>query len=445
MQLIREVRSSEGILKRFCAELPADRKLLGNDFDMDYFLSKEKKHRVYIVKETGARLTYGVSLKVLANFVDSLPRSGNVSMIPEYVVTMRNKQFVCEVLLPEGSPIRRAIGKPASTKQVAKCSSAFEACVELRRGNYLDANLIPIFTKSVPIMRNAVLAVSSKKEEYDMRTKPLLWSVRDEEDFLYVTVLSLENPQYLERKSQPIAILTRRPMPHIPPFPLYLGPGKSSPVISIAINDPLHMAATLFQQITTFTLIVFKDVFSKEYEPNSSSMPYFMAPIVTDAAISVGSNAAELIDWKAIELVDKYEVGPFFIGLPWDQTTPDSFFEDKFISDPFDGSRKFWSVGVSHELKPLDPVPENTAPRPGTRKNNDNIMEYSCSLWEKARSRRKFREDQPVIECQLVSLRRNLLDEHDIVDEKPRKCFLIMEPLKISPVCLSNSFLNVLF
>ena len=66
-------------------------------------------------------------------------------------------------ILPEESPVRGAVGRPCSTKQVAKCSAAFEACLLLRKGKYLDEYLSPIFTKQLPAMRNALLAVDSKK------------------------------------------------------------------------------------------------------------------------------------------------------------------------------------------------------------------------------------------------------------------------------------------
>ncbi len=71
-------------------------------------------------------------------------------------------------------------------------------------------------------------------------------------------------------------------------------------------------------------------------------------------------------------------------------------------------------------------------------------MEYSCSLWAKARSRRTFDPNQREIEAELISLRRNLLDEFDTPEEdSPKKCFVILEPLKISPVCLQLiSFLH---
>jgi endoribonuclease Dicer len=94
-------------------------------------------------------------------------------------------------------------------------------------------------------------------------------------------------------------------------------------------------------------------------------------------------------------------------------------------------------VGVTQQYKPLDPVPPNTAPRKGTRNNNENIMEYSCSLWSKARTRRTFDAEQRVIEAEFIPLRRNLLDDFDAPEkETPKKCFIILEPLKISPVSI---------
>lgn len=158
---------------------------------------------------------------VLANFVDSLPRP-DVARQAEYVITVQNKQFVCEVILPEGSPIRGSIGqchsipfdqgwpswssiqfskddmlinyvgRPASTKQVAKCSAAFDTCLELVKAKYLNEWLLSTFTKQLPAMRNALLAVSSKKREaYPMKTKPRLWSFEGAPEQYFLTVREL--------------------------------------------------------------------------------------------------------------------------------------------------------------------------------------------------------------------------------------------------------------
>lgn len=426
--LVREVRKNEGLLRHFCQALPADRLLTGNDFDIDYFLAKERQHRVYTEPSTGAKLTYKKSLTILANFVSSLPHSSETSLTPEYVMISQNKQFVCEVILPDTSPIRGAIGQPASTKQVAKCSSAFEACLLLRKGKYLDASLLSTYVKQLPAMRNAHLAINSKKQEsYDMRTKPELWSVGNIPDELYLTVFTLADPSCLLRPSRPLGLLTKSALPQLPEIPLFFGQERQSHVISRPLSKAIKMETSMLDMINKFTLRIFDDVFSKEYKTDLARMPYFLVPIKISTLVT--DSPSNLIAWDILIQVQANE------ELRWDDNTPEIFFEDRYIVDLYDGSRKLWAKKVTHDYKPLDPVPPNTAPRTGTRKNNDNIMEYSCSLWSKARSFRTFREDQPVIEAEYIPLRRNLLDDGDFIEsEAPRKCFIILEPLRISAV-----------
>jgi len=454
--IIREVRLNEGVLEKFCRALPEDRKLLGKEGDIDHFLAKERLHRVYVVPETGAKLTYKMSLMVLANFVDSLILRPDGPTNPDYIVTVQNKEYICEVILPETSPIRGAIGRPHSTKAVAKCSAAFETCVLLREGKYLDENLLPIFTKQLPAMRNALLAVDSKKREaFDMRTKPNLWSLRGIPEELYLTVLDLEDCQCLDRPSQPLAILTRTILPQLPSFILHFGAGKNSPIHLTPFVRSLKLTDSLLDQINTFTLCIFDDVFSKEYFSDIGKMPYFLVPIKINTSFDGNSNPVQIIAWDIISHVTqnqeewnqqrerqkrenqtqerKGQENHKWENKVW-KDVPDEFFSDKFIVDPYDGSRKLWTVGLTHQYKPLDPVPAGAAVRKGTRRNNENILEYSCSLWAKARQRVTFDEHQPVIEAKVISLRRNLLDPFDASENESQRCFIVLEPLKVSPL-----------
>lgn len=437
-QIIREVRVHESVLKNFCQQLPEDRLLTGCSFDMDHFLAKEKSHRVYKVPETGAKLNYKISLMVLSNFVDSLPHGPGTILNAEYILSIESGQFICEAILPEASPVRGAVGRPCSTKQVAKCSAAFETCLLLRKGGYLNEWLLPIYTKQLPVMRNALLAVDSKKlEAYNVRNKPSIWSAGSNPDELFISILSLDDPKSLYRAPQPLALLTRLPLPELPSFRLHFGGGKDSIVLIKSYVQSLRIDESVLRLINAFTLCIFDDVFSKSYESNPSQMPYFLAPVKNsfsmqqvDPSDVINMDILVAVEDSILRLGDKH----------WENTTwkdaPDKFFEDKFLVDPWDGSRKLWSVGVDARFKPLDPVPLTSAPRNGARKNNDNIMEYSCSLWAKARARRTFDETQRVVEARLISLRRNLLDEFDASElEAPKQCWVILEPLKISPVC----------
>jgi endoribonuclease Dicer len=257
-----------------------------------------------------------------------------------------------------------------------------------------------------------------------------------------VTVLTLDRPECLDRASQPLALLTRSPIPALPAFLLHFGAGRNSPIQATTLALPVNVDASLLHQINAFTLCIFNDVFSKDYEPDVANMPYFLAPASSHSSIDITSDPFEVISWEILRAVEEYqtEIGE----TPWEsklwQNAPDEFFKDKFIVDPWDGSRKLWSVGVDHRFKPLDPVPPNSAPRKERRKNNDNIMEYSCSLWAKARARRTFDVNQRVVEARYISLRRNLLDEFDTEEsESPKQCWVILEPLKISPVSSAPS------
>lgn len=443
-EIIKEVRHNANKLKRFCEALPEDRKLTGNDFNMDYFLAKESRSRIYSVPSTGAMLNYKTSLAVLANFVDRLPQAQEENFVVEYIMTVVNKQFVCETNLPEKSPVRGAVGRPASTKQVAKCSAAFETCLKLIEGKYVDEYLVPIFTKQLPAMRNALLAVDSKKREaYTMRTKPKMWSIGGIPETLFVTVLKLNTPEVVGRPSQPLALITRAPIRQLPSFYLHFGADQHSLVDAIPLQQALLVSSTSLNQINNFTLRIFYDVFSKLYETNLEATPYFLVPIRPEITITSESSPNDVISWDILQVVYDYEQKwdkKEFDNKLW-QSAPDEYFADKYIVDRHDGSRKFWTVGVTKEHKPLDPVPPGCAPRRHARYNTSNILEYSISLWAKSRSQRTFDPDQRVIEAEYISLNRNLLDEYAAPNEERKtKAFLIMEPLIISPVTLLLCF-----
>lgn len=432
------IKTHEEALRKFCEAMPEDRKLTGNDYNMEYFLQKDKGQRQYTVPETGAKLNYRRSLVCLASFVSSLPHPPETALTPEYVVSPVDGGFHCEVILPSVSPIRNAVGRVHSSKAVAKCSAAFEMCLELVKAKYLDENLRPVFTKQLPLMGNARLAVSShKSKEYDMRVKPEMWSILGEPAELYAMALTLGNPMALGRPSVPLLLLSRHPIPQIAPFPLFFGTDRSSQARCIPVPGTLKIDANRLQGLATFTLRIFDDIFSKEYDASAAELPYFLAPTSTDHAFSFSSanGVDDIVAWKTIDHIQCNS------SVTYEFNEPDEFFKGKFLSDPWDGSRKFYLLSRRHDLKPTDPVPEGVvAPkRRAWMKTCEphDILNYSVSLWSKSRSRITFRDDQPVVEAELLPIRRNILDKN-LADEdmNPKRCFLILEPMRISTVSL---------
>ncbi|KAK4043407.1 dicer-like protein 1 [Parachaetomium inaequale] len=429
-------KQSEDALRKFCEAMPEDRKLTGNNFNMDYFLRKEKGQRQYTVPETGAKLNYKQSLICLAAFVASLPHPPEVNLTADYVVLPVPGGYQCEVTLPDSSPIKRATGKIYASKAVAKCSAAFEVCLMLIKGKYLDQHLRPTFTKQLPAMRNARLAVSSKKkEQYKMRIKPEIWSALGEPTELYVMALTLADPAALDRQSSPLLLLTRQPMQRVASFPLYFGKNRSSAVDCVPVPGCVELDDSQIQGLTAFTLALFNDVFSKEYEATAAQLPYFLAPTRMEHAADFTSvtDTSCVVDWATVMFARENER----IVCTFDE--PDDFFTDKYVADPYDGSRKFFLRGRRHDMKPTDPVPEGiVAPKHRawriTCKKHD-ILNYSLSAWSKSRTFMTLKEDQPVVEAEVLPIRRNLLDDHIGDDDlEPKPCFLVLEPLRISPL-----------
>ncbi|KAK0643580.1 hypothetical protein B0T16DRAFT_332025 [Cercophora newfieldiana] len=431
LEHVQRTYASETQLRDFCQTLPEDRKLKGIDFGPESFPSKGRE---YIVPKTGAKLNYRESLVYLATFVACLPHPPEVNLTPEYVVSPVGGGYQCEVLLPSVSPITKASGRAYSSKAMAKCSAAFEMCLELIKGKYLDGHLLPVFTKQLPALRNARLAVSSKKRaEYNMRIKPERWSVLGEPTELYLMALTLAKPDALGRRSRPLLLLTRDPIPRIAPFPIFLGTDRSTEVLCTPLPAAIRVNSDSLQSLTATTLRLFDDVFSKLYKASASELPYFIASARQDHSFDFSSvtDPNDILDWDLVRFVSENE------KLSYSFDAADEFFHNKFVSDPWDGSRKFYLLGRRKDMKPTDPVPPGVV-APGRRAwmkcQDHDILNYSNSLWSASRAKRVFEKDQPVVEAELLSNRRNILDEN-VIDEdmESKRCFLILEPMRISP------------
>ncbi|OHE95729.1 RNase3 domain-containing protein [Colletotrichum orchidophilum] len=431
---VAQATYDENILRRFCSALPEDKKIMGIDINASV-MQGDLHYQTYTIKETGAKLTWMSSLEVLANFASSLRQSSNEVLAPEYVVTNQGQYFIAEVQLPTKSPILSKTGMPHKKKQAARCSAAFEMCKELIKKKFIDLNLRPVFTKKLPAMRNARLAISAnKRAEYKMRNKPEIWSRVGPFDQLYVTILALGSPDALgkEKESKPLLLLSREKLPDLPPVPLFFGNNQQSDAMIESLPKPIKVSQEDSELLRTFTLRVFKDIFSKEYEAKVSDMPYFLAPTTHDHFTDLqNADGAKLVDWNHLRMTNDKEY------LDWDDGTSDEFFKYKLVIDPYAGSRKFRLRGVRRDLKPMDPVPEGV-PDPGHKPWRDsavekNIKEYSVSLWMKSRQKRTWRDTQPVVEAEVISLRRNLLDDFvEVTNEESTVCYLILEPLRVS-------------
>lgn len=418
------------ILQQFCSALPEDRKVQDQLTDVWAAAHAARVSQKIITTSAGARLSFDNSLGVVARFVSSLStRMSNYT--PEFVVMPIRQKFIADINLPDCSPVTRVSGYPQRSKQVARSSAAFEACKLLLEKKFINEHLQSTLTKKLPAMRNARLAVSSKKKaDYLMRVTPEIWSQLGEEVplELFPTILALNNPEKVGRPTRPLILLSRQRLPQLSAVPLFFGDSNTSMATLVVASDSVHLTATQIESLRLCTLKIFEDIFSKVYEASSCELPYFLAP-EKESHEDVLEKKSATIDWDVVHAIGTVS------SLDW-ENNPDDFYQDKFIVDPWDGSRKMVLLGLNRNLKPSDPAPEG-APPPRSRDfhmSDKSIKEYSTSLWTKARKLRTWRDDQPVVDAEVLSIRRNFLDQFFAKDTANTRCAIILEALQVSPV-----------
>ncbi|KEQ88133.1 dicer-like protein 1 [Aureobasidium pullulans EXF-150] len=427
--ILSENRGAEHVMRSFCEALPADRQLEG-DHDMTFTQDMVSLYPTHVVPSTGAKITFGSALQILSHFVDSLPKEGEEALQPTYITTNQGGRFVCEVIIPDPSPVRSSIGDPMTKKSLAKRSAAFKACKELVMSKHLDPNLVPIYTKKLPSMRNAALALSSKQSDmYDLRIKPHIWDDGRNSVPTTVYLTHLNMPQGLERPHQPLFLVTRKPMPNFPEFPLFLNDARRTDVKLTSFATACQVTEVELAKFTLFTLRIFKDLFNKTYEFDVMNTPYWLIPSgQSNQFPDAKADPFQLIDWATVDYV--YENDK---GFQWSPGMPGSFLVDKFYVDQWDGGRRFYSSRVAPEYKPSDPVPEGCI----ASKRQTDIIDYTVSLWQKTHKEKKtcWNPNQPVLEGEKILHRRNMLAEPTNKEEQERsktRSFICPEPLIIS-------------
>ncbi len=350
-------------------------------------------------------------------------------------MSVENRNYVCEVILPENSPVLSAIGKPCSRKSTAKRSAAFEACFMLHQKGFLDGNFVPIYQKYLPQMRSAHLALNSKEtSSYAMMIKPKLWEqtrgTRPER--LFVTILELDTPGNAGRDCQPLALLTRTHLPDLPSIRLHVDVSKTSEVLTSSLSRHIEVDAKRLTDLTVFTLTIYKDVYIKEFEHNEPEMTYWLAPAVKHWGHRSPKQSPErLIDWDLVSYISKQPE-----GLRWSVDTPNDQLLNRYLIDPWDGGRRYLSLAIEPTLRPQDPVPEDATPSKTTKFGN-TILDYTVSLAKESRKRHAsiWCKDQPIIRAEKVSYRLNVLDEHGAKEKDINtRAYLCPQPLHISAV-----------
>jgi endoribonuclease Dicer len=338
--------------------------------------------------------------------------------------------YECEVILPETSPIRGLIGRPASRKSLAKQSAAFDTCILLLKHRLLDDGFLSTYHRRLPAMRNAKLSIKSKKTtQYSMIVKPAFWKMGHgtTPSILYLTVIVFCPGERLQREHRSIVLLTRERLPQFPEFPIYLDNDTETNIRTVHMNRVLAVQPEELELMSNFTLRIFQDLYNKTYEKDEENMPYWLLPAAKDIGeFGEDIEPSYVIDWDTLRFVNQRE------QLERTSSSPEEMV-GRFVYDRWDGRYRYFLTGVNKDLCASDPPPA-FLPR---RRNMGNVMEYGLSLFKKAHAGFLSTCDwkQPVFDAELIPLRRNLLDKLSDSEKKVEKrVVLCLETQAISAV-----------
>lgn len=75
-KILSDVRNAEGVMRKFCQSLPADRLL--NSWEPENLILEDGSDRTYIEPESGAKLTYTSAMQIVGHYVGSLVSDGTL-------------------------------------------------------------------------------------------------------------------------------------------------------------------------------------------------------------------------------------------------------------------------------------------------------------------------------------------------------------------------------
>ncbi|KAF3903015.1 hypothetical protein ABW20_dc0109555 [Dactylellina cionopaga] len=443
-QSVQDGQEAEKVMKEFCQRLPEDR-LLDKESPPESLEPDPADWLTYVVPKTGAKLTLNSAMQILNQYVDHLVQGKGMSAERAiYIIeSIPSGGFRCEVKLPMPSPVRSKEGPSSKSKSKAKQLAAFETCKDLHKYQELDDYLMPApKVNSRPIGANALLAADSHKTtSYPSLIKPTFWERREPPvpTKLWATCLTLRDPKQLEKASQGICLATREKPPKFPSFPLYFDRGGQSLVDCITMDEPIHCDGDKIARFNKFTSRFFVDIFNKEFDIQTETLPYWVLPIKLNKTVTAASSIDDMIDWELVEDVHKNDEIPFDIA-----TTPPEFYFGKFVIDRRQGSRRFYILDYEPKYHPYDPIPDGASNAPHTY----NIIDYSYSAGKKGWQRwvGELPPNQPVLISDRVLHRLNFLErptEREMTQNT--MAYVVPSPFRISPLPAKFCTMGLLF
>ena len=261
----------------------------------DLLSAAEQLARPYVVPAktpdgAEARVTIATAVALVNRYCAKLPSDIFTKLVPRCdVEELGDGLFRASLVLPINSPVKETLyGVPMKNKKLAQMSVALEVCKELHRRGELDDHLLPVGKESVCRLLNQIeddaelwpldgraRPGSTKRKQYYHRLVPdALRDSRPLPDlpcYLHALHFSLQAPATgagnpknrplvdLAESPRFLGLLSRKPFPPLPAFPLFARQGRLSCQLQTT-TARITLAREQLQLLSNFHRFLFADI-----------------------------------------------------------------------------------------------------------------------------------------------------------------------------------------
>ncbi|XP_021568565.1 endoribonuclease Dicer [Carlito syrichta] len=386
---LKTYKAIEKILRNKCSK-----SVDPGEADIDPVVDDDDVFPPYVLRpeDGGPRVTINTAIGHINRYCARLPSDPFTHLAPKCRTReLPDGTFYSTLYLPINSPLRASIvGPPMSCVRLAERVVALICCENLHKIGELDDHLLPVGKETVKYEEELDL---HDEEETSVPGRPGSTKRRqcypkaipeclrdsyprpDQPCYLYVIGMVLTTPlpdelNFRRRKLYPpedtarcFGILTAKPIPQIPHFPVYTRSGEVT--ISIELKKSgFTLSLQMLELITRLHQYIFSHILrlekpALEFKPTDADSAYCVLPL------NVVNDSSTLdIDFQFMEDIEKSEAR---IGIPstkYSKETPFVFkledYQDAVIIPRyrnFDQPHRFYVADVYTDLTPLSKFP----------------------------------------------------------------------------------------
>ncbi|KAK7904401.1 hypothetical protein WMY93_017008 [Mugilogobius chulae] len=365
------------------------------EFEVEQILDDDNILPPYVLRteDGGPRVTVNTAIGHINRYCARLPSDPFTHLAPKCkTVETKDGRFQSTLFLPINSPLRAPVKGPVmNCARLAEKAVALMCCEKLHKIGELDDHLMPVGKETVKYEEELDLhdeeetsvpgrPGSTKRRQCYPKAIPVClrdsYAMPGQTYYLYVIGMVLTTPlpdelNFRRRKLYPpedttrcFGILTAKPIPRIPHFPVYTRSGEVT--ISIELQKSgFSLSSAQLDLITRLHQYIFSHILrlekpALEFKPVLADSAYCVLPL----NVVIGESNTLDMDFKFMEDIEKSEART---GIPTTQYTkqnPFTFkledYQDAVIIPRyrnFDQPHRFYVADVYTDLTPLSKFP----------------------------------------------------------------------------------------